>query len=201
MILEEKTKIAALGIGMEIDKPQANMVVDIGSGTTEIAIISLNDIVVSTSFKTAGKSFNEDIKKFIKVKYKLLIGEKTAENIKRKIGCVYKIEKDEKIEVKGRNLITGLPNSIEISSKEIKEAIKDSVDIIIKNIKGILETTPPELSADIVDKGLVLTGGSSLLKGIADLLEEHLNIPILIANDPIMSIAEGFKKYFEINKF
>lgn len=201
IILEEKTKIAALGIGMEIEKPQANMIVDIGAGTTEIAIISLNDIVVSTSIKTAGKAFNENIKKYIKIKYKLLIGEKTAEKIKREIGCIYKIDKDEKIEVKGRNLITGLPNSIELSSREVKEAIKDSVDIIVKNIKGILETTPPELSADIVDKGLVLTGGSSLLKGIADLLEDQLSIPVLIANDPITSIAEGFKKYFEINKF
>lgn len=200
VILEEKPKIAALGIGMDIDKPIANMVVDIGRGTTEIAIISLNDIVISNSIKTAGKAFNEDIKKYIKLKYKLLIGSQTAENIKRKIGCVYKIEKGETLEVKGRNLITGLPNSIEITSKEVKEAIEESVHLIIKNIKSILETTPPELSADIVDKGLVLTGGSAQLKGIADLFEEELNIPILIANEPTTSIAEGFKKYFEINK-
>ncbi|MGN0973628.1 MAG: rod shape-determining protein [Bacilli bacterium] len=200
VILEEKPKIAALGIGMDIDKPLANMVVDIGRGTTEIAIISLNDIVISNSIKTAGKTFNEDIKKYIKLKYKLLIGSQTAENIKRKIGCVYKIEKGETLEVKGRNLITGLPNSIEITSKEVKEAIEDSVHLIIKNIKSILETTPPELSADIVDKGLVLTGGSAQLKGIADLFEDELNIPILIANEPTTSIAEGFKKYFEINK-
>lgn len=200
VILEEKPKIAALGIGMDIDKPIANMVVDIGRGTTEIAIISLNDIVISNSIKTAGKAFNEDIKKYIKLKYKLLIGSQTAENIKRKIGCVYKIEKGETLEVKGRNLITGLPNSIEITSKEVKEAIEESVHLIIKNIKSILETTPPELSADIVDKGLVLTGGSAQLKGIADLFEDELNIPILIANEPTTSIAEGFKKYFEINK-
>lgn len=200
VVLEEKPKIAALGIGMDIDKPIANMVVDIGRGTTEIAIISLNDIVISNSIKTAGKTFNEDIKKYIKLKYKLLIGSQTAENIKRKIGCVYKIEKGETLEVKGRNLITGLPNSIEITSKEVKEAIEESVHLIIKNIKSILETTPPELSADIVDKGLVLTGGSAQLKGVADLFEEELNIPILIANEPTTSIAEGFKKYFEINK-
>lgn len=200
VILEEKPKIAALGIGMDIDKPIANMIVDIGRGTTEIAIISLNDIVISNSIKTAGKAFNEDIKKYIKLKYKLLIGSQTAENIKRKIGCVYKIEKGETLEVKGRNLITGLPNSIEITSKEVKEAIEESVHLIIKNIKSILETTPPELSADIVDKGLVLTGGSAQLKGIADLFEDELNIPILIANEPTTSIAEGFKKYFEINK-
>lgn len=200
VVLEEKPKIAALGIGMDIDKPIANMIVDIGRGTTEIAIISLNDIVISNSIKTAGKAFNEDIKKYIKLKYKLLIGSQTAENIKRKIGCVYKIEKGETLEVKGRNLITGLPNSIEITSKEVKEAIEESVHLIIKNIKSILETTPPELSADIVDKGLVLTGGSAQLKGIADLFEDELNIPILIANEPTTSIAEGFKKYFEINK-
>lgn len=200
VVLEEKPKIAALGIGMDVDKPIANMIVDIGRGTTEIAIISLNDIVISNSIKTAGKAFNEDIKKYIKLKYKLLIGSQTAENIKRKIGCVYKIEKGETLEVKGRNLITGLPNSIEITSKEVKEAIEESVHLIIKNIKSILETTPPELSADIVDKGLVLTGGSAQLKGIADLFEEELNIPILIANEPTTSIAEGFKKYFEINK-
>ena len=199
VILEEKSKLAALGVGMEIEKPVANMIIDIGLGTTEIAIISLNDIVLSTSIKTAGRAFNEDIKKYIKLKHKLLIGDKTAENIKKTLGCVYNIENNETLEVKGRNLLTGLPNSINITSKEVKEAIEDSINVIIKNIKTILENTPPELSADIVDKGLVVTGGSSLLKGLADLLEDELRIPVLISGNPLTSVVDGFKKLFDSN--
>ena len=199
VILEEKSKLAALGVGMDIAKPVANMIIDIGLGTTEIAIISLNDIVLSTSIKTAGRAFNEDIKKYIKLKHKLLIGDKTAENIKKTLGCVYNIENNETLEVKGRNLLTGLPNSINITSKEVKEAIEDSINVIIKNIKTILENTPPELSADIVDKGLVVTGGSSLLKGLADLLEDELRIPVLISGNPLTSVVDGFKKLFDSN--
>lgn len=200
VILKEKSLIAAYGLDMDLEKPIANMIVDIGYGLTEIAIISLNDIVISNSIKIAGRSFNEDIKKYIKTKYKLLIGEKTTENIKRTIGCVYKTKEEETMEIKGRNLISGLPNSTNISSKEIKEAIKDSVDQIVKSIKTILEKTPPELSADIVDKGMILSGGSSELKGLSELLEEKLQIPVLEADNNKTTIADGFIKYFSTQK-
>lgn len=196
VVLKEKSLISAYGLDMNLEEPVANMIVDIGFGLTEIAIISLNDIVISSSIKTAGRNFNEDIKKYIKMKYKLLIGEKTAENIKRTIGCIHKTKEDETMEIKGRNLISGLPNSANISSKEVKEAIKDSVDQIVKQIKNILEKTPPELSADIVDKGMVLTGGSSELKGLLELLEEKLQIPVIKADNNKTTIADGFIKYF-----
>ena len=199
VLLVEKSKIVALGIGMNISKPLANMIVDIGLGTTEIAILSLDDIVISTSIKTAGRTFNEDIKKYVKTKYKLLIGEKTTEEIKQNLGCADNVDNNEKMDIKGRNLLTGLPNSIEITSKEVKEAIEDSINLIIKNIKSILENTPPELAADIVDKGLVITGGSSLLKGLTNRFEEELKIPVLLSNNPLTTTAEGFKKYFETN--
>ena len=199
VVLYPSSKIAALGSGMNIDKPIASMIVDIGLGSTDIAVLSLNDIVLDTSIKTAGRNFNEDIKKYIKTKYKLLIGDKTAENIKQTIGCVYKIKNKEKLEIKGRDLITGLPNSIEITSEEVKEAIMDSVNIIIKSIKSILESTPPELSADIADKGLLLTGGSSLLQGLEELLQDELKIPIEVSKNPLTSIGEGFKKLFKNN--
>ena len=200
VILKEKSLIAAYGLEMDLERPVANMIVDIGLGLTEIAIISMNDIVISNSIKIAGRSFNEDIKKYIKTKYKLLIGEKTAENIKRTIGCVYKTKKEETMEVKGRNLISGLPNSANISSDEVKEAIKESVEQIVKQIKNLLEKTPPELSADIVDKGMILIGGSSDLKGLSELLEEKLQIPILKAENNKTAIAEGFIKYFSTQK-
>ena len=196
VVLKEKSIIAAYGLNMDLQEPIANMIVDIGFGLSEIAIISLNDIVISNSIKIAGRSFNEDIKKYIKTKYKLLIGEKTAESIKRTIGCIHKTKEDETMEIKGRNLISGLPNSTNISSKEVKEAIKDSVDQIVKQIKNILEKTPPELSADIVDKGMILTGGSSELKGLDALLEEKLQIPVVKADNNKTTIADGFIKYF-----
>ena len=189
--IEEEPKVAAIGAGMDISKPTANMVLDIGGGTTDIAILSMNGIVSSASIKIAGNIFDEDIVKYIRSKYKLLIGEKTAEEIKINFANVFKPSKKEKITVKGRNLLTGLPDSIELSQDETKEALDDSLTRIIKTIKGVLEQTPPELSADIVEKGVVLTGGGALLKGLEDLLEEELTIPVLIAETPLTCVAEG----------
>lgn len=189
--IEEEPKVAAIGAGMDISKPTANMVLDIGGGTTDIAILSMNGIVSSASIKIAGNIFDEDIVKYIRSKYKLLIGEKTAEEIKINFANVFKPSKKEKLTVKGRNLLTGLPDSIELSQDETKEALDDSLTRIIKTIKGVLEQTPPELSADIVEKGVVLTGGGALLKGLEDLLEEELAIPVLIAETPLTCVAEG----------
>lgn len=191
VFIEEEPKVAAIGAGMDISKPSANMVIDIGGGTTDIAILSMNGIVSSASVRIAGNVFDQDIIKYIRGKYKLLIGEKTAEDIKINFANVYKPSKKEKLVVKGRNLITGLPDSIELTQEETKEALEDDLNRIIKSTKNVLEQTPPELSADIIEKGLVLTGGGAKLTGLVDLLEEELTIPILIAETPLTCVAEG----------
>ena len=189
--IEEEPKVAAIGAGMDISKPTANMVLDIGGGTTDIAILSLNGIVSSSSVKFAGNSLDQDIIKYIREKYKLLIGEKTAEDIKINFSNVYKPNKKEKLEIRGRDLITGLPHAIEITQDETKEAMADSVNRIVKACKSVLEQTPPELSADIVEKGVILTGGGALLTGLAEVLEEELTIPVLVAETPLTCVAEG----------
>lgn len=189
--IEEEPKVAAIGAGMDISKPTANMVIDIGGGTTDIAILSLNDIVVSESVKVAGNAMDQDIIRYIKTKYHLLIGDLTAEEIKCNFANVNDPDKKEKMEIKGRNLLTGLPDTITITQLEIKEALTDSVNTIIKSATSVLEDCPPELSGDIVDKGIVLTGGGALLTGLSDLLEENLKVPILIAESPLTCVAEG----------
>ena len=189
--LEEEPKVAAIGAGLDISKPTGSMIIDIGGGTTDIAILSLGDIVISTSIKIAGNSFDNEIMKYIKNKYKLLIGERTAEEIKLKIGTVYSNKKKEKMDVRGRNIVTGLPNTITISSEEIEEALRDNIKMIIHHTKSILEQSPPELSADIIDKGIVLTGGGSMLDGIDKLLSKELDIPVYVAENPLTCVVEG----------
>ena len=189
--IEEEPKVAAIGVGMDISKPTANMVLDIGGGTTDIAVLSMNGIVSSASIKVAGNSLNQDIIKYIREKYRLLIGEPTAEEIKISFANVYKGNKKEKMEVKGRNLLTGLPSTIEITKEETKEALSEGVDRIIKATKNVLEQTPPELAADIVEKGVILTGGGAQLTGLADKMEEELTIPVLMAESPMTCVAEG----------
>ena len=189
--IEEEPKVAAIGAGMDISKPEANMVVDIGGGTTDIAILSLNGIVVSSSIKLAGNVFDQDIIRYIRDKYKLLIGEKTAEDIKINFATVYKPSRKQKKEIKGRSLITGLPSIIEITQDETTEALKESTAKIIKETIAVLEQADPELSADIVEKGIVLTGGGALLKGLINLFEQELKVPILIATSPLTCVAEG----------
>lgn len=189
--IEEEPKVAAVGAGMDISKATANMVLDIGGGTTDIAILSLNGIVKSSSVKVAGNAMDQEIIRYIREKYKLLIGEKTAEDIKINFANVHNPNKKEKLEVRGRNLITGLPHSIEITQDETKEALSDSIGRIIKAAKNVLEQTPPELSADIVEKGVILTGGGALLTGLVELLEEELTIPVLVAETPLTCVVEG----------
>lgn len=189
--IEEEPKVAAIGAGMDITKPEANMIIDIGGGTTDIAILSLNGIVESMSIKTAGNSFDEDIIKYIRNKYKILIGEKTAEDIKIEFANVYKPDKRKKYEIKGKNLVTGLPVAQNITQEEVNEALSNSINKIIKSIKSVLEQTPPELSADIVEKGIIVTGGGSMLTGIVDLLEEELTVPILTTQTPLTCVVEG----------
>ena len=171
--------------------PTGNMVIDIGGGTTDIAVLSLNGIVYSESIKIAGNTFDTDIIKYVKNKYKLLIGEVTAEKIKIKIGTVLENAKEKSMKVRGRDLLTGLPKTITLSSKEVKEAIKESVDMIIHGVKMVLEKIEPEISADIIDKGIVLTGGGALLEGLDKLIQQEINVPTKIAESPLTCVAEG----------
>lgn len=189
--IAEEPRVAAIGAGMDISKPSASMILDIGGGTTDIAVLSLNGIASSSSIKTAGNDMDQEIIKYIREKYKLLIGEKTAEEIKIKFADIYKPDKKKKYEVRGRNLLTGLPSTIEISQDEIKEALEENIKKIIKSTKQVLEQTSPELSADIVDKGVIITGGGSMLKGLPEVLEEELTIPVLTTQTPLTCVAEG----------
>ena len=191
VFIEEEPKVAAIGAGLDITKPNGNMVIDIGGGTTDIAVLSLKDIVTSASIRVAGNVFDQDIIKFIKEKYKLLIGDKTAEEIKIEFANVYNPDKKKKMEVRGRDLITGLPSTIEIVESETKEALEESLNKIIKSATNVLEQTPPELSADIVENGVVLTGGGSLLTGLVPLLKDKLKIPVFIADTPLTCVVEG----------
>ena len=191
VFLEEEPKVAAIGAGMDISKPSGNMVIDIGGGTTDIAILSLGGIVESASIRVAGNAFDNDIIKYIKEKYKLLVGERTAEEIKITIGSVFPGSRNEKMEVRGRDLVTGLPHTITLTSEEVEEGLRESVYTIIHAAKGILEQTPPELSADIIDKGIVLTGGGSLVDGFNQLLAHELKVPVFTAESPLTCVAEG----------
>ena len=191
VFLEEEPKVAAIGAGMDISKPSGNMVIDIGGGTTDIAILSLGGIVESASIRVAGNAFDNDIVKYIKDKYKLLVGERTAEEIKITIGTVFPGSRNEKMEVRGRDLVTGLPHTITLSSEEVEEGLRESVYTIIHAAKGILEQTPPELSADIIDKGIVLTGGGSLVDGFNQILAHELKVPVFTAESPLTCVAEG----------
>ena len=191
VFLEEEPKVAAIGAGMDISKPSGNMVIDIGGGTTDIAILSLGGIVESASIRIAGNAFDNDIIKYIKDKYKLLVGERTAEEIKITIGTVFPGSRNETMEVRGRDLVTGLPHTITLSSEEVEEGLRESVYTIIHAAKGILEQTPPELSADIIDKGIVLTGGGSLVDGFNQILAQELKVPVFTAESPLTCVAEG----------
>ncbi len=191
VFIEEEPKVAAIGAGMDISKPSGNMVIDIGGGTTDIAVLSLGGIVTSSSIKIAGNVFDSDIMKYIKDKYKLLIGDRTAEEIKISIGTVFSGNKNDKMEVRGRDLVTGLPHSITICSDEVEEALRESVYIIVHTAKSVLEQTPPELAADIIDKGIVITGGGALIDGFDLLLAHELKVPVFIAESPLTCVVEG----------
>jgi len=195
VILLEEPMAAAIGAGLPITEPTCNMVVDIGGGTTEVAVISLAGIVYSRSLRIAGDKMDTAIAQYIKRKYNLLVGERTAELIKTTIGNAYPDEKNlETIEVKGRDLVSGIPKILAIDSEEIRMAISEQIDAIVETVKIALEQTPPELAADIVDRGIVLTGGGALLKNLDRLLREQSGLPITIAEDPLTTVAVGTGK-------
>uniref|UniRef100_A0A7V6CD30 Cell shape-determining protein MreB n=1 Tax=Thermodesulfobacterium geofontis TaxID=1295609 RepID=A0A7V6CD30_9BACT len=200
--LIEEPMAAAIGAGLPITEPVANMIVDIGGGTTEVAVISLGGIVVSHSIKVAGDKIDEAISQYIKRKYSLLIGEATAEQIKINIGDVLPEEPYETMEIKGRDLVTGIPKTITISSKEVQEAIKEPIELILQAIKQVLEETPPELSADIVDRGIVLSGGGALLRNLDKLIAKETGLEVKVTENPLFCVALGAGKALdEIDTF
>ncbi|NLA78448.1 MAG: rod shape-determining protein MreB [Erysipelothrix sp.] len=189
--IEEEPKVAAIGAGLDISKPSGNMVLDIGGGTTDVAILSLGDIVTSTALKVAGDKLDQDIIKYIKESYKLLIGDRTAEEIKKNIGTAWRGSLEETMEVSGRDLVTGLPHTITINSEETELAMRESLQDIVRACRSVLEQTPPELSADIVTRGIVLTGGGAMLKGIEELIKNELNVPVYVAENAMHCVVEG----------
>ncbi|MBR2187025.1 MAG: rod shape-determining protein MreB [Lachnospiraceae bacterium] len=195
-IIEEPIA-AAIGAGIDISKPCGNMIVDIGGGTTDIAVISLGGTVVSTSIKIAGDDFDEAIVRYMRKKHKLLIGERTAEDLKIKIGTAFKMAEEESMNVRGRDLVTGLPKTVEVSSEETEEALRETTSQIVEAIHSVLEKTPPELAADIADRGIVLTGGGSLLNGLEELIADRTGITTMTAEDPMTAVAVGTGRYVE----
>ena len=195
-IIEEPVA-AAIGAGIDIAKPCGNMIVDIGGGTADIAVISLGGVVVSNSIKVAGDDFDEAIVRFMRKKHNLLIGERTAEEIEINVGTVYKRPENLTMDVRGRNLVTGLPKTVTVTSEETEEALREPAYQIVDAVHNVLERTPPELAADISDRGIVLTGGGSLIQGLEELIEEKTGINTMTAEDPLTAVAIGTGKYIE----
>lgn len=188
---------AAIGVGLPVSSPIGSMVIDIGGGTTEIAVIALSGIVSNTSIRTAGDEMDEAIVEYLRKSYSVLIGEQTAEDIKIKIGSAFPVEESREMEVKGRDLVSGIPRAVKVRSEEIREALREPINLIVLAVKKALEQTPPELAADIVDAGIVMTGGGSLLKGLDALLREETNLPIKVADNPRECIVLGAGRILE----
>ena len=193
----EEPMAAAIGAGLPISTPGGNMVVDIGGGTTDIAVISLGGIVASESLRVAGTRIDEVIARFIKSAFNLMIGDRTAEDIKMRIGSAYPLEQEMVLTVKGRDMVAGLPKTIEVSSEEIREALAEPVTQIVEKVKRVLERTPPELAGDIIERGIVLTGGGALLRGLDRLLSAATGIPVSVAEDPLSCVAIGTGRALE----
>ena len=199
--LIEEPMAAAIGVGLPVQDAAGNMIIDIGGGTTEVALISLSGIVFSRSVRVAGDELDEAIAGYMKRAYNLMIGERTAEEIKIKIGSAYPMEKEAAMEVKGRDLVAGLPKTLTITSQEVREAMLEPISTIVESVRVTLERCPPELSADLVDRGLVLAGGGALLRGLDKLLQEETGLPVHIAEDPLSAVAEGTGRALSEIKF
>lgn len=191
VFLIEEPIAAAIGVGLPIQEPAGNMVIDIGGGTTEMAVISLAGIVFSRSIRIGGNEMDEAIIEYLKKMYNLMVGERTAEEIKIKVGSAYPLEEELTMEVKGRDLVAGLPKMITVTSEEIREALSKTVAAIVETAKITLERTPPELSADLIERGIILAGGGALLRGLDKLLTEATGLPVHVADDPITAVALG----------
>ncbi len=197
VFLIQEPMAAAIGVGLPVHLPSGSMVIDIGGGTSEIAVIALDGIVNNISIRIGGDEMDEGIMLYLKKNYNLLIGERTAEKIKMEIGSAYPPEEEESMEIKGRDLVAGIPKTMKISSVQVREALSEPIDAIIEAVRQALEQTPPELSADILDKGIVVTGGGALLKGLDKRLREETNLPINIAEDPLTCVARGTGEVLE----
>lgn len=197
VFLVEEPIAAAIGAGVDVTKPFGNLIVDIGAGTTDVAVISMAGVVVSTSVKVAGDNFNQAIMSYVRKNHNLFIGEDAAEKIKIKIGTACEETSPRTMEVKGRNVITGLPKVVTLTSEEIRSALKDATGQIVEAIHGVLEKTPPELAADIVDRGIVLTGGGAMLHGMDTLVEQKTGVSTLTVQDAMVVVAVGTGKYAE----
>ncbi len=197
VVLVEEPMAAAIGAGMPITEPTGNMIVDIGGGTTDVAVISMAGIVYSRTVRVAGNEMDEALVQFMKKRYNLAIGDRTAEELKIRLGSAYPLDKEESMEVKGRDLIDGIPKTLVVSSEEVREALSETVGVIIDAVRQALEQTPPELAADIVDRGIVLTGGGALLRNLDKRLREETGLPVLIADDPLSSVCLGAGKMLD----
>jgi rod shape-determining protein MreB and related proteins len=195
--LLQEPMAAAIGVGLPVDQPTGQMVIDIGGGTSEIAVIALNGIVTDTSIRVAGDEFNDAIVNYLKKNYNLLIGELTAEDIKIKVGSAFPMEKELSLEVRGRDLVAGVPKNLKISSVQIREALAETVDIIVEAVRLTLEQTPPELASDILERGIVLTGGGALLRGLDKRLRQETNLPVNVAEDPLTCVVRGTGRVLE----
>ena len=196
----EEGRAAIIGSGVNISKPEGSMVIDIGGGSTDVAILSLDEIIASKSIRIAGNKFDDDIVKYIKKKYNLLIGDRTAEKIKKDLGSALKVQSPEVMEIKGRDLESGIPNTVEINANEIYEAIEDSLFQIVNSTKEVLEKCPPELAADILDNGIVMTGGGSLIKDFVELMEKEIGINVYLSQNPLDSVVLGGGAAFDNKK-
>jgi len=195
--LLQEPMAAAIGVGVPVDQPSGSMIIDIGGGTTEIAVIALNGIVNDTSIRVAGDEFNDAIIMYLKKNYNLLIGELTAEDIKINIGSAFPLEKELTMDVRGRDLVAGVPKTLKLSSVQVREALSETLDIVIEAVRQALERTPPELASDILERGIILTGGGALLRGLDKRLRQETNLPVNIADDPLTCVARGAGKVLE----
>ncbi|MBU8932561.1 MAG: rod shape-determining protein [candidate division Zixibacteria bacterium] len=195
--LLQEPMAAAIGVGLPVEQPSGSMIIDVGGGTSEIAVIALNGIVNDTSIRIAGDEMNEAIILYLKKNYNLLIGELTAELIKFKIGSAFPLDKELSMEVKGRDLVAGVPKNLKLSSVQVREALAETVDIIVEAVRQALERTPPELASDILERGIILTGGGALLRGFDKRLRQETNLPVIVADDPLTCVVRGTGKVLE----
>lgn len=195
--LLQEPMAAAIGVGLPVEQPSGSMIIDVGGGTCEIAVIALNGIVNDISIRVAGDELNDAILMYLKKNYNLLIGELTAEDIKIKIGSSFPLEKELSMEIRGRDLVAGIPKNLTLSSAQVREAISETVDIMVEAVRQALERTPPELASDILEKGIILTGGGALLRGLDKRLREETNLPVNVADDPLTCVVRGAGKVLE----
>lgn len=195
--LIEEPKAAAIGVGLPIQEPLGNMIIDVGGGTTEIAVISLGGIVFARSIRIGGDEMDQSIIEYLKKTYNLMVGERTAEDIKIKIGSAYPLDEELSLEIRGRDLVAGLPKTITITSEEVRDAMRESIRAILESVKIVLERTPPELAADLIEHGIMMAGGGSLLRGLDSLISEETGLPVHIAEDPLTAVAMGTGKVLD----